>query len=67
MLKRFWRFLRPKRCIHKFRPVDLKMIAKDGPERVEWPCCKCGKIFRAHCGLDITPKHGSVERPYINL
>lgn len=21
--------------------------------RVEWPCKKCGKIFYAHCGLDI--------------
>jgi len=20
---------------------------------VMWPCCKCGKIFYAHCGLDI--------------
>lgn len=29
-------------------------------ERVEWPCCKCGKVFRAHCGLDITPKHGFI-------
>jgi hypothetical protein len=22
-------------------------------KRVAWPCCKCGKIFYAHCGLDI--------------
>lgn len=22
-------------------------------ERVEWPCLKCGRVFRAHCGLDI--------------
>lgn len=22
-------------------------------ERVEWPCRKCGRVFRAHCGLEI--------------
>lgn len=36
----------------------------EGPwytERVEWPCCKCGKVFRAHCGLDISPKHGFIR------
>lgn len=30
-------------------------------ERVEWPCCKCGKVFRAHCGLDISPEHGFIR------
>lgn len=28
--------------------------------RVMWPCCKCGQIFYAHCGLDISPKYGSI-------
>lgn len=35
----------------------------EGPhntQRVEWPCAKCGKVFRAHCGLDISPEHGPV-------
>jgi hypothetical protein len=27
-------------------------------KRVEWKCCKCGNVFYAHCGLDITPKYG---------
>lgn len=27
-------------------------------ERVSWTCRKCGKEFRAHCGLDILP-HGT--------
>ena len=22
-------------------------------KRVRWPCAKCGKVFYAHCGLDI--------------
>ena len=26
--------------------------------RVRWTCCKCGKVFFAHCGLDILAKHG---------
>jgi hypothetical protein len=28
--------------------------------RVKWPCFKCGKTFYAHCGLDISPKHGPI-------
>lgn len=28
--------------------------------RVSWSCCKCGKVFYAHCGLDISPKHGPI-------
>lgn len=31
-------------------------------ERVEWPCNKCGKPFRAHCGLDIAPRKGKIIR-----
>ena len=31
-------------------------------KRVMWPCAKCGKIFYAHCGLDISPKHGPMFR-----
>ncbi len=26
-------------------------------ERISWTCCKCGKEFRRHCGLDVL-KHG---------
>jgi hypothetical protein len=29
-------------------------------KRVVWPCSKCGKVFYAHCGLDISPKHGFI-------
>lgn len=29
-------------------------------KRVKWPCWKCGKVFYAHCGLDIVPKHGRI-------
>lgn len=28
--------------------------------RVRWPCRKCGKVFHAHCGLDISPEHGPI-------
>ena len=31
-------------------------------KRVMWPCWKCGKIFFAHCGLDIIPTHGKCVR-----
>lgn len=29
-------------------------------KRVVWPCAKCGKVFYAHCGLDISPKYGPI-------
>jgi len=28
-------------------------------KRVEWPCCECGQVFYAHCGLDVL-KHGKI-------
>jgi hypothetical protein len=31
-------------------------------ERVKWACCKCGKEYRAHCGLDIL-NHGKIASP----
>ena len=43
--------------------LDYHRQMYEGPhhtERVEWPCAKCGKVFRAHCGLDISPEHGPV-------
>lgn len=30
-------------------------------KRVVWPCAKCGKVFYAHCGLDISPTHGPLK------
>jgi len=31
-------------------------------KRVRWPCMHCGKVFFAHCGLDISPRHGKMTR-----
>ena len=31
-------------------------------KRVQWPCAKCGKVFFAHCGLDIL-SHGNIQPP----
>lgn len=28
--------------------------------RVTWPCAKCGHVFTAHCGLDISPSMGPI-------
>lgn len=42
--------------------VDYHSSYYDHPfntNRVLWPCRKCGKIFYAHCGLDIL-KHGQM-------
>lgn len=30
--------------------------------RVYWACDKCGKVFYAHCGLDIIGTHGTMFR-----
>ncbi len=34
-------------------------------QRVQWPCCKCGKVFFGHCGLDVLSKHGHIASPNI--
>jgi hypothetical protein len=31
-------------------------------KRVKWPCCKCGKVFYAHCGLDIASSKNLVKQ-----
>ena len=51
-------------CAHRFALDDLTMVNKDssGADRVSWPCDKCGKMFRAQCGLDISPEHGPIFR-----
>ncbi len=59
-----WRWLRRRFCSHSFAIEDLEMVNRDsdGADRVAWPCAKCGKVFRAHCGLDISPEHGPTFR-----
>lgn len=32
-------------------------------QRVSWPCAKCGKEFRAHCGLDILSRGKMIDPP----
>lgn len=49
-------------CKHEFYLRDLKTTGiNDTDKRVSWKCYKCNKIYYAHCGLDITPKHGYVK------
>lgn len=57
-------FLKKKFCRHKFAMEDLKRVNPDsaGTDRVQWPCDKCGKVFNAHCGLDISPSNGPAFR-----
>jgi hypothetical protein len=45
-------------CRHRFDYIDL--WSRDETGDVRWPCWKCGRIFKAECGLDIL-RHGSVE------
>ena len=35
-------------------------------KRVAWPCCKCGEVFYAHCGLDVY-KHGTAQQRVPNV
>ena len=47
-------------CKHKFDLDDLlPRVTPDGG--VSWPCWKCGKVFKAHCGLDIL-NHGTCTK-----
>jgi len=45
------KFLKEFFCGHLFDPPDMKTRDKSG--MVEWPCCKCGRVFRDTCGLYI--------------
>ena len=55
--------IKQKTCKHKFDIRHLEMVNRNGlNDRVKWPCAKCGKVFRAHCGLDISPKYGETFR-----
>ena len=51
-------------CSHRFAIEDLTMVnrASAGDDRVSWSCSKCGKMFRAQCGLDISPGNGPTFR-----
>lgn len=54
--------IRQQLCCHRFLMRDLIMHNRDsdGDDRVRWSCCKCGRVFNAHCGLDISPQHGPI-------
>jgi len=52
-------------------PVPIKNDYKDYTayyqqdaftKRVSWKCQKCGKVFYAHCGLDISLKYGYIVK-----
>lgn len=49
---------------HRFALEDLHKTGdgEDSDTRVEWACTDCGKVFSAHCGLDIAPRHGFMFR-----
>lgn len=47
-------------CRHEFKLADLK--PRDETDNVSWPCCKCGRIFREHCGLFVLGKHGKISK-----
>ncbi len=54
-------FIKRALCLHRFIVSDLHTVeGAPSHKRVAWPCCKCGKVFRAHCGLDISPRFGRV-------
>ena len=55
------RWLRQRFCKHLFVGLDLQ--GRDLTGRVTWPCSKCGKVFRAECGLDVL-QHGDVKGPW---
>lgn len=55
--------LKQRLCSHKFATEDLEQTGSYDPaHRVVWPCSQCGKRFKAHCGLDISPEHGPMFR-----
>lgn len=61
---RLLELLKQRWCSHRFAIEDLTMVNRDsdGEDRVRWHCDKCGKVFRAQCGLDISPANGPTYR-----
>jgi hypothetical protein len=60
-LAQLLRWIRRRTCRHEFRLDALRITGSTVPtERVSWPCAKCGRVFVAHCGLDISPEHGPI-------
>jgi cytidine deaminase len=54
---------RQRMCSHSFDIEELRMVNPEGDkDRVEWPCATCRQMFRAHCGLDISPSNGPTFR-----
>jgi hypothetical protein len=47
---------------HSFSLKDLIVVDECSLDhRVQWKCMSCSIVFKAHCGLDITPKHGYIK------
>ena len=48
-------FLKELFCVHLVKTKDLRLNPESTGDydRVMWPCSKCGKVFKANCGLDI--------------
>lgn len=63
-LSAFIQMIKQEFCKHRFALEDLTMVNRDSEEndRVSWACAKCHKVFKAHCGLDISPEHGPCFR-----
>ena len=61
---RLLEILKQRWCSHRFAIEDLTMVNREsaGKDRVRWNCDKCGKVFRAQCGLDISPSNGPTYR-----
>jgi hypothetical protein len=38
--------------------INKSLLHDSHTKRVKWPCMKCGKVFYAHCGLEISPDNG---------
>lgn len=54
--------LKQRLCSHRFDFNALELVNRDshGDDRVRWACDRCGRVFTAHCGLDIVPRHGPI-------
>lgn len=58
-LERLREWISRKVCKHSFALDDLTVANPHGvDDRVQWPCAKCGKVFRANYGLAISPRNG---------
>jgi len=61
MLNKLLCAFKQRKCRHIFSGKDLGV--RDETGRLDWPCCKCGKVYRFKYGLQASD-YGKIIGPW---